>query len=110
MLVNPVIETSSDAIYEGWEGCLSVAGLRGVVPRLTHMRYSGFDHQGTAIEREAHDFHARVVQQGCDHLDGILYTQRMKDMSLFGFTQTLEVSGQPTPMFCEISSGQAMDV
>jgi peptide deformylase len=90
VLVNPVIEYLSDEREDGWEGCLSVPGLRGVVPRNTHIRYRGYDQFGTAIEREARDFHARVVQHECDHLDGILYPQRMTDMRLFGFTEVLE--------------------
>jgi peptide deformylase len=90
VLVNPLIEPLSDEREQGWEGCLSVPGLRGVVPRYTHIRYRGFDQLGVAIEREAHDFHARVVQHECDHLDGILYPQRMTDMRLFGFTEVLE--------------------
>ncbi|MCP4290014.1 MAG: peptide deformylase [Gammaproteobacteria bacterium] len=101
VLVNPVIEIMSDDIDEGWEGCLSVPGLRGVVPRFTHIRYSGFDHQGFAIEREAHGFHARVVQHEYDHLDGTLYPQRMTDMRLFGFTETLVASGQLVSMPCD---------
>ena len=100
-LVNPVIENLSDDSDDSWEGCLSVPGLRGVVPRFTHIRYSGFDHRGVAIEREARDFHARVVQHECDHLDGILYPQRMTDMRLFGFTETLEATGQFIPMPCD---------
>ena len=90
VLVNPVIEHLSEKREDGWEGCLSVPGLRGVVPRTTHIRYRGFDQYGAAIEREAHGFHARVVQHECDHLDGILYPQRMKDMRLFSFTEELE--------------------
>lgn len=101
VLVNPVIETLSDDCDDGWEGCLSVPGLRGMVPRFTHIRYSGFDHKGVAIEREAHDFHARVVQHECDHLDGILYPQRMTDMRQFGFTEILEFSGQLIAMPCD---------
>lgn len=89
VLINPVIEPLSDEREAGWEGCLSVPGLRGVVSRYAHIRYSGLDPQGVAIEREAHDFHARVVQHECDHLDGILYPQRMTDMRLFGFTDVL---------------------
>ncbi len=90
VLVNPVIEPLSDDHDSGWEGCLSVPGLRGVVSRFTHIRYQGFDQFGTAINREAHDFHARVVQHECDHLDGILYPQRMTDMRFFGYTDVLE--------------------
>ena len=90
VLVNPVIEPLSDDRDQGWEGCLSVPGLRGVVSRYTHIRYQGFDQFGNAINREAHDFHARVVQHECDHLDGILYPQRMTDMRFFGYTEVLE--------------------
>lgn len=93
VLVNPVIEPLSEEKNEDWEGCLSVPGLRGVVPRHTRIRYSGFDAHGHRIEREAQDFHARVVQHECDHLDGILYPQRMLDMRRFGFTETLQASG-----------------
>ncbi len=89
VLINPVIEPLSDEREAGWEGCLSVPGLRGVVSRYAHIRYRGLDPQGVAIEREAHGFHARVVQHECDHLDGILYPQRMTDMRLFGFTDVL---------------------
>ena len=101
VLVNPVIEPLSDEKDDDWEGCLSVPGLRGVVPRYSHIRYSGFDHQGNAIEREARGFHARVVQHECDHLDGILYPQRMTDLRLFGFNETLEAIGQLPPMPCD---------
>ena len=101
VLINPVIEPLSDEKDDDWEGCLSVPGLRGVVPRYSHIRYSGFDHQGNAIEREARGFHARVVQHECDHLDGILYPQRMTDMRLFGFNETLEAIGQLPPMPCD---------
>jgi len=101
VLVNPVVEPMSDDRNEGWEGCLSVPGLRGAVSRYTHIRYSGFDQTGITIEREAHDFHARVVQHECDHLDGILYPQRMTDMRLFGFNEALEASGHLTAMPCD---------
>jgi peptide deformylase len=90
VLVNPLIEQLSGEREDGWEGCLSVPGLRGVVSRATHIRYRGFDQYGAAIDREAHGFHARVVQHECDHLDGILYPQRMTDMRLFAFTEELE--------------------
>jgi len=92
-LVNPVIEPLSEDMEEGWEGCLSVPGLRGLVPRHTRIRYRGFDLDGRAIEREAEGFHARVVQHECDHLDGILYPQRMRDMSSLGFIDELYESG-----------------
>ena len=88
-LVNPVITPLTDTVEDGWEGCLSVPGMRGVVPRWTRIRYSGFDPQGNRIEREATDFHARVVQHECDHLDGILYPMRIEDFSRFGFTDVL---------------------
>ena len=88
-LVNPVITPLADTREDGWEGCLSVPGLRGVVPRWTRIRYTGFDPQGNRIEREATDFHARVVQHECDHLDGILYPMRVEDFSRFGFTEVL---------------------
>ncbi len=85
ILVNPVIDFLSDEQEEGWEGCLSVPGLRGLVPRYTRLRYSGLGIDGEIIEREATGFHARVVQHECDHLDGILYPQRMEDMSKLVF-------------------------
>ena len=89
VLVNPKIVMLSREVEEDWEGCLSVPGMRGVVPRYTKLRYSGFDEEGNPIEREAEGFHARVVQHECDHLDGILYPQRMTDMRTFGFTKEL---------------------
>jgi peptide deformylase len=88
-LVNPVLTPLSDAMEEGWEGCLSVPGLRGVVPRYAALRYEGYDPAGRAIRREVDGFHARVVQHECDHLDGILYPMRMRDFSQFGFTDIL---------------------
>lgn len=89
VLINPQIEVLSDVEEEGWEGCLSVPGLRGVVPRWARIRYSGFDLQGRRIEREAESFHARVVQHECDHLIGKLYPMRIRDFSRFGFTSVL---------------------
>lgn len=89
VLVNPVITPLSDEQEEGWEGCLSVPGLRGVVPRWRRIRYCGFDAHGVAIDREAEGFHARVVQHECDHLVGKLYPMRMRDFSRFGFTDVL---------------------
>lgn len=89
VLINPVLTPLTDELEEGWEGCLSVPGLRGVVPRWTHLHYSGFDPEGEPIEREVRGFHARVVQHECDHLDGILYPMRMRDFSRFGFTDVL---------------------
>ena len=88
-LVNPVLTPLSDEQEDGWEGCLSVPGFRGVVPRYTQLRYEGFDPQGNPIRREVSGFHARVVQHETDHLDGILYPQRIRDMRKFGFTDIL---------------------
>ena len=97
ILVNPVLQPLGDETEEGWEGCLSVPGLRGVVPRWRRLRYSGFDPEGRPIERTAEGFHARVVQHECDHLDGILYPMRVRDFSRFGFTEVLfpELAGAP---------------
>ncbi|MBL8306483.1 MAG: peptide deformylase [Rubrivivax sp.] len=89
VLLNPVVTPLSDELEDGWEGCLSVPGLRGVVPRHTHIRYAGFDPQGRPIEREAEGFHARVVQHECDHLIGRLYPTRMRDLTRLGFTSVL---------------------
>jgi len=88
-LVNPVLTPLSDETEEGWEGCLSVPGFRGVVPRYAHLRYSGVDPQGRRVVRECSGFHARVVQHETDHLDGILYPMRITDMRRFGFTDVL---------------------
>ncbi|MBS0326825.1 MAG: peptide deformylase [Proteobacteria bacterium] len=88
-LVNPVITPLDTTMEDGWEGCLSVPGLRGIVPRFSHIGYRGLDAQGKAIEREARGFHARVVQHECDHLDGILYPMRVRDFARFGFTDVL---------------------
>lgn len=89
VLINPQITPLGDATEEGWEGCLSVPGLRGKVPRYSHIRYRGHDPQGRCIERDAQGFHARVVQHECDHLMGTLYPMRMRDLSAFGFTDVL---------------------
>ena len=89
VLINPVLEPLSDEVEEGWEGCLSVPGMRGWVPRWKRLRYWGFDEQGRSFSREVEDFHARVVQHECDHLDGVLYPMRMADLSQFGFTDVL---------------------
>jgi len=91
VLINPEIEVLEESIEYGWEGCLSLPGLRGCVPRFKRIRYTGFDEYGVHIEREAEGFHARVVQHECDHLDGILYLMRMDDISKFGFEETLEL-------------------
>jgi peptide deformylase len=89
ILCNPVITPLSDAMEENWEGCLSVPGMRGAVPRHAHIRYTGFDPLGNPIEREVDGFHARVVQHECDHLIGRLYPSRIRDFALFGFTEIL---------------------
>ena len=95
VLLNPSIEPVGDAEEEGWEGCLSVPGMRGVVPRFARIVYRGFDLDGTAIEREADGFHARVVQHECDHLVGKLYPMRIRDFSRFGFTSVLFPDADP---------------
>lgn len=89
VLINPVLTPLSDQIEEDWEGCLSVPGLRGVVPRWTRLHYQGVDQYGSVISRDVDGFHARVVQHECDHLAGILYPMRIKDFSRFGFTDIL---------------------
>ena len=94
-LVNPVLTPLSEAIDEDWEGCLSVPGLRGMVPRFAHLRYEGFDPLGRPIRREVTGFHARVVQHECDHLLGILYPMRMRDLSRFGYTDIVFPDSAP---------------
>ena len=89
ILVNPELTPLSDELEEGWEGCLSVPGLRGVVPRSARLAYRGFDPAGAPVERVAEGFHARVVQHECDHLDGILYPMRIRDFRRFGYTDVL---------------------
>ncbi|HEY9194151.1 MAG TPA: peptide deformylase [Methyloversatilis sp.] len=89
VLINPVLVPLGNAMEDGWEGCLSVPGLRGVVPRHVRLHYSGFDPEGQLIERDAEGFHARVVQHECDHLDGVLYPMRIRDFSRFGYTDVL---------------------
>lgn len=89
VLVNPVIAPLGEEVEEAWEGCLSVPGMRGVVPRFARVRYRGFDETGATIERSVEGFHARVVQHECDHLDGILYPMRIRDMAQFGFVDVL---------------------
>jgi peptide deformylase len=89
VLVNPVITPIGEDTEEAWEGCLSVPGMRGVVPRFARVRYRGFDESGVPIDRSVQGFHARVVQHECDHLDGILYPMRIRDMSQFGFVDVL---------------------
>jgi peptide deformylase len=89
ILINPIITPIDDQIEDGWEGCLSVPGLRGLVPRFAHIRYQGYDEFGALIDRTVSGFHARVVQHECDHLDGILYPMRIRDMNKFGYTEEL---------------------
>ncbi len=89
VLINPTLEFIGDELEEGWEGCLSVPGMRGMVPRYKQLRYRGFDEKGQAIDRTVNDFHARVVQHECDHLIGMLYPMRIKDFRNFGFVDTL---------------------
>jgi peptide deformylase len=89
VLLNPVITRLSSIEEDGWEGCLSVPGLRGLVPRFSHIRYTGFDQYGDAIDRTVDGFHARVVQHECDHLIGKLYPMRVRDFTQFGFTEVL---------------------
>jgi peptide deformylase len=89
VLINPVLTPLDDEEELGWEGCLSVPGMRGMVPRRRRLRYRGFDQSGVAIDRTVDDFHARVVQHEVDHLDGILYPMRMRDLSKFGFQDVL---------------------
>jgi peptide deformylase len=96
VLINPELAPLSDEIEEGWEGCLSVPGMRGWVPRWRRLRYAGFDEQGQRFERAVEGFHARVVQHECDHLDGILYPMRIRDLSKFGFNDAL-FPGQDLP-------------
>ncbi|MBK4734530.1 peptide deformylase [Noviherbaspirillum pedocola] len=89
VLINPVLTPMSQETEEDWEGCLSVPGLRGMVPRYHRLRYEGFDQYGQRIERDVDGFHARVVQHECDHLAGILYPMRIRDFTRFGFTEVL---------------------
>ncbi len=93
VLINPELAPLAEDIEEGWEGCLSVPGLRGLVPRLVRLRYRGRDPSGALIDRTVEGFHARVVQHECDHLDGILYPMRMRDMRRFGFADVLKIAG-----------------
>jgi peptide deformylase len=89
VLINPQLTPLGDEMEDGWEGCLSVPGMRGVVPRYRALRYTGVDAQGQPIDRSVNDFHARVVQHEVDHLDGILYPLRIRDLTQFGFTESL---------------------
>jgi peptide deformylase len=89
VLINPVITPLSSEMEEGWEGCLSVPGMRGWVPRHARLKYAGYDEHGKRFVREVSGFHARVVQHECDHLDGVLYPMRIKDFTRFGFNEAL---------------------
>ncbi|MDP1558533.1 MAG: peptide deformylase [Nitrosomonas sp.] len=89
ILINPVLTLLTEEMEEDWEGCLSVPGLRAMVPRFTRLRYQGVDQQGQPIDRSVNGFHARVVQHECDHLEGILYPMRIEDFSTFGYTEVL---------------------
>ena len=91
VLINPELVPLAAEEEEGWEGCLSVPGLRGLVPRWKYLRYAGFDETGRRFERTVDGFHARVVQHECDHLDGVLYPMRIRDFRLFGFTDVLNI-------------------
>ena len=95
VLINPVIEPLSDGVEAGWEGCLSVPGMRGLVSRYEQIRYSGVDEHGEPLVREVDGFHARVVQHECDHLDGVLYPMRIKDMRVFGCEEELRRFERP---------------
>ena len=96
VLINPVITPLSNDMEEGWEGCLSVPGMRGWVPRYAKLKYSGYDEKGKRFVREVSGFHARVVQHECDHLDGVLYPMRIRDFTKFGFNDAL-FPGQDLP-------------
>ena len=97
VLINPVLTPLGDEMEEGWEGCLSVPGMRGWVPRYRRLRYRGFDALGTPFEREVSAFHARVVQHEVDHLDGILYPMRIRDLTKFGFNEALFPNSDLSP-------------
>jgi peptide deformylase len=96
VLINPFIEPLTQEEESAWEGCLSVPGMRGWVPRVTRLRYGGFDEKGRPFERVAEGFHARVVLHECDHLDGVLYPRRIRDLTRFGFIEEL-FPGQELP-------------
>ena len=89
VLINPILTALDESLEDGWEGCLSVPGMRGLVPRYRNLRYTGVDAAGMPIDRSVSDFHARVVQHEVDHLDGILYPRRIRDLTQFGFNEAL---------------------
>jgi peptide deformylase len=97
VLINPALTPLSGDVEEGWEGCLSVPGMRGWVPRFRKLRYSGFDERGQKFTREVEGFHARVVQHEVDHLDGVLYPMRVKDFTKFGFNEALFPNAELPP-------------
>lgn len=99
-LINPQLQPIDEATEEGWEGCLSLPGMRGLVPRYRSIYYSGYSVNGQRIERQVDGFHARVVQHECDHLDGTLYPQRMRDLSWFGFEEELSLAGKLLDLPC----------
>ena len=101
VLINPEIEPLSGEVAEDWEGCLSLPGMVGRVPRHTHIRYRGLDVRGDPIDVEARGMHARVVQHECDHLDGLLYPRRMTDLSTFGYKEEMDKGGTPIHEFDE---------
>jgi peptide deformylase len=98
VLINPTIEPVGEAMEDGWEGCLSVPGLRGLVPRYSRVQYRGYDQKGNSIVRDVIDFHARVVQHECDHLDGILFPHRIQNFTHFGFAEELFHSRGDAPV------------
>jgi peptide deformylase len=114
ILLDPQIEPLGVEREDGWEGCLSVPGLRGLVPRFTRIRYRGRDERGAPIDRTVEGFHARVVQHECDHLDGILYTDRIENRAAFGFIEELQASALisasvPAPLASATAAGPALD-
>ena len=100
VLINPLILPRSEVHEDGWEGCLSIPGMRGLVPRYTHIRYTGVDQNGNPIDREADGYHARVVQHECDHLEGVLYPMRIEHMENFGFDEEITQTGRITENDC----------
>jgi len=100
VLINPIIEPIDASMEDGWEGCLSLPGMRGVVPRYRGIRFTGYDARQQPVVREVEGFHARVVQHECDHLDGILYPQRIRNMQAFGFEEEFSLAGELTADEC----------